>query len=322
MKKVLSVMLLASAAVLPSFAAADNYPSKSVTIVVPYPPGGTTDLLARLVAKGLAERTDQAFIVKNTPGAGGQVGSRQVAQSDPDGYTLVMGTINSHGINPALYKEMTYDAQKDFSAVSLVADTPNVIIASPEAPYTTFEEMITYAKEHPGEINFGSTSVGGSPHMSGELLKNVAQIDITHIPYQGGGPMIADVIGGQVDIGFDNLPSSAGHIQSGKVNALAVTTKERSPMHPDIPSIAELGYEDYDLAAWFGLLAPAGTPKEVLKFLSTHIQEILTQEDVQKQLEGLGALPVGSTPEEFSELIDSEIIKWQQVVEGNQLERL
>lgn len=322
MKKLISAVLFASAAVLPSFAQADNYPSDAVTIVVPYPPGGTTDLLARLVAKGLGERTDQAFIVKNTPGAGGQVGSRQVAQAKPDGYTLVMGTINSHGINPALYEEMTYDALEDFTAVSLVASTPNVIIASTEAPYTTFTEMIEYAKKHPGEINFGSTSVGGSPHMAGELLKNVAQVDITHIPYQGGGPMIADVIGGQVDIGFDNLPSSAGHIQSGKVNALAVTTKERSPMHPDIPSIAELGYEDYDLAAWFGLLAPAGTPDNVLEFLSSSISEILAEEQTQKQLEALGALPVGSTPAEFNELIKAEITKWEQVVEENQLERL
>ena len=322
MKKLISAVLFASAAVLPSFAQADNYPSDAVTIVVPYPPGGTTDLLARLVAKGLGERTDQAFIVKNTPGAGGQVGSRQVAQAKPDGYTLVMGTITSHGINPALYEEMTYDALEDFTAVSLVASTPNVIIASTEAPYTTFTEMIEYAKKHPGEINFGSTSVGGSPHMAGELLKNVAQVDITHIPYQGGGPMIADVIGGQVDIGFDNLPSSAGHIQSGKVNALAVTTKERSPMHPDIPSSAELGYEDYDLAAWFGLLAPAGTPDNVLEFLSSSISEILAEEQTQKQLEALGALPVGSTPAEFNELIKAEITKWEQVVEENQLERL
>src|SRR5690625_3306234 len=182
--------------------------------------------------------------------------------------------------------------------------------------------MIAYAKAHPGEIDFGSTSVGGSPHMAGELLKNIADIDITHIPYQGGGPMIADVIGGQIDIGFDNLPSSAGHTKSGKVNALAITTKDRSPTHPDIPTIAELGYEDYDLAAWFGVLAPADTPTDILQILSENISDVLQDGNAKEQLDSLGARPVGSTPEKFEERIDNEIIKWTQVVEENELEKL
>src|SRR5690625_443561 len=179
MKKLISAVLFASAAVLPSFAQADNYPSDAVTIVVPYPPGGTTDLLARLVAKGLGERTDQACIVKNTPGAGGQVGSRQVAQAKPDGYTWVMGTINSHRSNPALYEQSAYDALEEFAGVSLVATRPCAMIASPEAPYTARTAMTEHAAEHPGELHSGSTSVGRSPHMPGELLKNVAQVHIT-----------------------------------------------------------------------------------------------------------------------------------------------
>lgn len=303
-------------------AAFANYPDKAVTIVVPYPPGGTTDVLARLVSARLSEKLGQSFIVENRPGAGGQIGTRAVARSKADGYTLVMGTINSHGINEALYKQLSYRTVEDFTPITRVADTPNVLIASKNAPFSTFEEMINYAKANPGVLSFGSTSMGGSPHMAGELLKATAGIDIVHVPYQGGGPMLTDVIGGQIPIGFDNLPSSATHIESGNVQGIAVTTKDRWTGFENIPSIAEQGLEDYEVAAWFGLLAPADTPDDVIKVLNNSIVEVLQEQPIVERLNALGARPVGDTPEAFAQHIKDELARWTKVVEINNMERL
>lgn len=303
-------------------AAFASYPDKAVTIVVPYPPGGTTDVLARLVSARLSDKLGQTFVVENRPGAGGQIGTRSVARSKADGYTLVMGTINSHGINEALYKQLSYRTVEDFTPVTRVADTPNVLIASKNAPFNSLEGMISYAKENPGVISFGSTSMGGSPHMAGELLKAMAGIDIVHVPYQGGGPMLTDVIGGQIPIGFDNLPSSATHIESGNVQGLAVTTKERWKGFENIPSVAEQGLENYEVAAWFGVLAPAGTPDDVVNVLNQSIVEVLKEDAVVERLSTLGARPVGDTPEEFAQHIKEELERWSKVVETNGLERL
>ncbi|MGX9937400.1 Bug family tripartite tricarboxylate transporter substrate binding protein [Advenella kashmirensis] len=295
------------------------YPERSVTIVVPYPPGGTTDLLARLVSMKLTKSLGQTFIVENKPGAGGQIGTLSVARAKPDGYTLVMGTINTHGINAAMYKKLSYRTVEDFAPVIIVADTPNVMIANKDAPFKTFEEFIAYAKRNPGAVSFGSTSMGGSPHMSGELLKAKAGIDMVHVPYQGGGPMLNDVIGGQIQVGFDNLPSSAGHIQAGSLRALAVTTKDRWPTFKDVPSIRESGVPDYEVSAWFGILAPAGTPADVVQKLNQSIASALTDDDVTTQLEGMGARRVKNTPQEFADRIKSEVAKWTEVVKTNKL---
>ncbi len=298
------------------------YPEHPVTIVVPYPPGGTTDLLARLVSMKLTKSLGQTFIVENKPGASGQIGTQGVARAKPDGYTLVMGTINTHGINAALYKKLPYRTIEDFAPVIIVADTPNVMIANKDAPFKTFKEFIAYAKQNPGVVSFGSTSMGGSPHMSGELLKAKAGIDMVHVPYQGGGPMLNDVIGGQIQVGFDNLPSSAGHIEAGSLRALAVTTKDRWPTFKDVPTIAESGVADYEVSAWFGILAPAGTPKDVVEKLNQSIASALKDDDVIKRLEGMGARPVKNTPQEFADRIKSEVAKWTEVVEINKLPRL
>jgi len=295
------------------------YPERSVTIVVPYPPGGTTDLLARLVSMKLTKSLGQTFIVENKPGAGGQIGTLAVARAKPDGYTLVMGTINTHGINAAMYKKLSYRTVEDFAPVIIVADTPNVMIANKDAPFKTFEEFIAYAKSNPGAVSFGSTSMGGSPHMSGELLKAKTGIDMVHVPYQGGGPMLNDVIGGQIQVGFDNLPSSAGHIQAGSLRALAVTTKDRWPTFKNVPSISESGVPDYEVSAWFGILAPAGTPADVVQKLNQSIASALTDEDVTTQLEGMGARRVKNTPQEFADRIKSEVAKWTEVVKTNKL---
>ena len=305
-----AVLALTLAAALPARA---EYPERAIKIVVPYPPGGTTDLLARAIAPRLAERLRQSVVIDNRAGAGGVIGSQLVAKSPADGYTLVFGTIASHGILPVLQKPAPYDALKDFAPVTLVAATPNVLIANDAAPIRNVRELLALAKAKPGTVNFGSTSLGGSPHMSGELLKTMAQIDIVHVPYKGGGPMLIDLMGGQVPIGFDNLPSSINHIRSGKIRALAVTTAKRWPGAPDIPTLAEAGVPGYESSAWFGLLAPAGTPVAVVDQLQRHVAAILAIPEVEKQFLEQGAEPSGNTPREFARLIEAELQKWARV---------
>ncbi|KAA0911725.1 tripartite tricarboxylate transporter substrate binding protein [Pusillimonas sp. ANT_WB101] len=295
------------------------YPDHQVSIVVPYPPGGTTDLLARLVAMKLTDKLGQTFIVENKPGAGGQIGSAAVARSKPDGYTLLMGTINTHGINEAMYKNLSYRTVEDFSPVIVVAETPNVMIANKNAPFKTFKEFLDYAKKHPGSVSFGSTSLGGSPHMAGELLKATTGIDMVHVPYQGGGPMLNDVIGGQIPVGFDNLPSSAGHINAGSLRALAVTSKERWPSFPEVPTMAESGVPGYELSAWFGLLAPAGTPDDIVKKLNVTIAAALKDPEVNNKLAAMGAQPVDNTPKQFAARIKAEVARWIDVVGKNEI---
>jgi tripartite-type tricarboxylate transporter receptor subunit TctC len=306
------LLLLVAVLVLASGAASAQYPAKPVRIIVPYPPGGTTDILARLTAAKLTDGLGQPFIVENRPGASAAIGSQAVARAPADGYTLLMGTISSHGINSAIAK-LPYDAIKDFAPVTVVASTPNVITVHPQLPARNLAELLALARAKPGKLNFGSTSPGGSPHMSAELLKMMARVDVVHVPYKGAGPMLTDLIGGQIDIGFDNLPSSMGHIRSGKVRAIAVTTPKRWPGAPDIPAVAE-SVPGYEVSGWFGLLAPAGTPAPVVDTLYRAIAAMLRQPEVQKQMLELGAEPVANPPEAFARQIAAEVEKWKKVV--------
>ena len=307
----LAALTLTLAAALPALA---EFPDRPIRIIVPYPPGGTSDLLARAVAPRLGERLKQTVVIENRAGAGGVIGSQVVAKSPADGYTLLLGTIATHGILPVLQKPAPYDAVKDFAPVTLVASTPNVLVANPSAPVRNVAELLALARAKPGSVNFGSTSLGGSPHMSGELLKTMAQVDIVHVPYKGGGPMLIDLMGGQIPVAFDNLPSSMNQIRAGKIRALAVTTAKRWPGAPEIPTMAEAGVPGYEATAWFGLLAPGNTPKPIVELLQRHVAAILRQPEVEKMLLEQGAEAVGNTPDEFARLISAELQKWDKVV--------
>lgn len=304
------------AAAIPAFA---QYPQKPVKIIVPYPPGGTTDILARIVAGQLTASLGETFIVENKPGASGAIGTQLVARSAPDGYTLLMGTINTHGINSALNKQLPYDAIKDFAPITIVASTPNVLAVHPDVPVKTLAELLALARAQPDKLSFGSTSTGGSPHMSGELLKMMANVSMVHIPYKGAGPMLSDLLGGQIPIGFDNMPSTIGHIRSGKLRAIAVTTSKRWAGAPEVPTIAESGVPGYEVSAWFGLLAPAGTPAAVVEALHRAIGAAIRRPDVEKRLVDIGAEPVGNTPAQFARHIGDEVAKWQKVVDATGL---
>jgi tripartite-type tricarboxylate transporter receptor subunit TctC len=310
----------AGAAFIPMAAsrAEAGWPQRTVRIVVPYPPGGTTDLLARSIAPKLSERLKQPVVIENRAGAGGTIGTAAVARSTADGYTLLMGTIATHTLNPVLMK-LPYDALNDFEPVTNVADTPNVLVVTASAPYRTLADLLAAARANPGSIMFGSTSPGGSPHMSGELLKALAKVNLTHVPYKGGAPMLADLLGGQITVGFDNLPSSMAHIRSGRLRALAVTSARRTPMAPEIPTVAESGVAGYEVSAWFGLLAPAGTPKPIVAVVQRHVAELLREADVARQLQDLGAVPVGNTSQEFAQMLATELQKWREVVAANSI---
>nr|MBA3505518.1 tripartite tricarboxylate transporter substrate binding protein [Betaproteobacteria bacterium] len=246
----------------------------------------------------------------NKPGAGGVVGSEIVAKAPPDGYTLIMGNAGSHGINAAVYTKLPYDIQRDFAPVSQIAVAPNIFIVNPSVPAKTIQEFIAYAKTKPGQLNYASGGNGSSSHMSMELLKAMGGIDVAHVPYKGSTPALTDLIGGQASIMSVNLPPAVPHVKSGRLRALAVTTKARSPLLPDVPTVAESGLPNFETVAWFGVLAPAATPKDVVTRLSAEIAKIAKSPEMRERLSALGAEPVGSTPEEFAAIIARDIAKW------------
>ncbi|HEV8503418.1 MAG TPA: tripartite tricarboxylate transporter substrate binding protein [Casimicrobiaceae bacterium] len=302
------------AAVLATSAiAADAWPSKPVKIVVPSPPGDGSDITARVVADKLQAAFGQPFVVENKPGAGGVVAAEQVAHAAPDGYTLIMGNAGSHGINAAVYSKLTYDAVASFAPISLISYSPNVLVVNPASPIRSVKDLIDAARAKPGAIDFASGGQGSSAHMSMELFKYLTKTDLHHIPYKGATPALTDIIAGTVPLGFFNLPPAIGHIHSGKVRALAVTTAERWPALPDVPTVAEAGVPGFETVAWFGLLAPAGTPSAVIDRLAKQIQAIVAMPDVRARIEATGAKEVGSTPQAFAARIRDDVAKWKQV---------
>ncbi len=291
-----------------------RYPTKPIRLVVPFPPGGATDILARNVAQKLTEAWGQQVIVDNRPGAGGNIGSELVAKSAPDGYTLVMGTVGTHAINASLYAKMPYDHVKDFVPVILVAGVPNVLVVNPSVPVNSVAELIAYAKANPGKLNFASSGNGTSIHLSGELFKVMAGVQITHIPYKGSAPALQDLLGGQVQLMFDNLPPSLPLIKAGKLRALAVTSATRAAALPDVPTMAEAGLPGFEASSWFGVLAPAGTPPAIVAKLNAEIGKWLASPDAKEKLLAQGANAAGGTPEDFAKHIQAETAKWAKVV--------
>jgi len=307
----------ASLALVASWASAQAYPVKPIRIVVPFPPGGATDILARDVAQKLTEAWGQQVIVDNRPGAGGNIGSELVAHSAPDGYTLEMGTVGTHAINASLYAKMPYDHVKDFAPVILVAGVPNVLVVNNAVPANSVAELIAYAKANPGKLNFASSGNGTSIHLSGELFKVMAGVQMTHIPYKGSAPALQDLLGGQVQLMFDNLPPSLPQIKAGKVRALAVTSLTRAPALPDVPTIAESGLPGFEASSWFGILAPAGTPPAIVAKLNAEIAKWLATPEAKEKLAKQGANAAGGTPEDFAKHIAAETAKWAKVVKDS-----
>ncbi len=309
----LSVLLAASA----GGAFAQAYPNHAIRLVVPFPAGGTTDILARDVGKRLTETLGQSVVIDNRPGAGGNIGSDIVAKSAPDGYTLLMGTVGTHAINPSLYAKMPYDHVKDFAPVVLVAGVPNVLVVHPALPVKSVAELIKLAKDKPGTINFASSGAGTSIHLSGELFKTMTGVDIVHVPYKGSAPALTDLMGGQVQIMFDNLPSSLPQIKGGKLRAIAVTSLKRAPALPDLPTLAESGLPGFEASSWFGILAPAGTPAPVIAKINAEVDKWLQSPEGKEQLMTQGAEVAGGTPEQFAAHIRAETEKWAKVVKAS-----
>jgi tripartite-type tricarboxylate transporter receptor subunit TctC len=304
---------------LAPLATADTWPSRPVKIVVPFAPGGTTDILARAIAPELSNAFGQPFIVDNRAGAGGNVGAEIVAKSPGDGYTLLMGTVGTHGINKALYAKLPYDPQKDFVPVTLVAGVPNVMVVNAERAralnINTVNDFIKYARANPGKLNMASSGNGTSIHLAGELFKSMTGIFMTHIPYRGSGPALMDMVAGNMDVMFDNLPSSMAQIKAGKLKALAVTSAQRSAALPDVPTIEEAaGLKGFEASSWFGLLAPAGTPMDIVNRIQHEVAKSLNTPAIKEKLLAQGAIPSGNTPDEFKRMIDAEHRKWAKVV--------
>ena len=296
-----------------------TWPNKPVKIVVPFAPGGTTDILARAVAPELSKAFGQPFIVENRAGAGGNLGADVVAKSPGDGYTLLMGTVGTHGINKSLYAKMPFDPQKDFAPVTLVAGVPNVMVVNAEKAkamgINSVNDFIKYARANPGKLNMASSGNGTSIHLAGELFKSMSGTFMLHFPYRGSSPALLDLLAGNTDVMFDNLPSSMPHIKSGKLKALAVTSAQRSAVLPELPTIEEAaGLKGFEASSWFGLLAPAGTPADVVSRIQQETAKALNVPAIKEKLLAQGAIPSGNTPQEFAKFIDSEIKKWAQVV--------
>ena len=317
--------LVAALVTVATSVSAQPYPNKPIRLVVPFPAAGTTDILARDIGQRLTETLGQPVVIDNRPGAAGNVGSDIVAKSAPDGYTLLMCTVSSHAINPGLYSKLPYDHIKDFAPVILVARVPNVLEVNPGVPVYTVADLIKLAKEKPGEINFASSGSGTSIHLSGELFKTMTGVNMVHVPYKGSAPAITDLIGGQVQVMFDNLPSSLQQIKAGKLRAIAVTSAQRSPALPDLPTIAESGLPGFEATSWFGVLAPAGTPPAIINRLNAEINKWLQSPDGKEKLLAQGALieprgesvTAGGSPEQFAAFIRSETDKWAKVIKAS-----
>ena len=320
MKKILTRVALAiglTAMASSTFAqAAANYPARPIKIVVPFAPGGTTDMLARLVGQRLTQSWGQPVVIENKPGAGATLGADIVAKSAPDGYTLVMGAAH-HTIAQQVYAKIPYHFDRDFAPITMVAMVPNMVVVNSEVPAKNIAEFIALAKTQPGKLNYGSAGAGTAHHLIGEMFKLRAGVDLVHVPYKGSAPAVADLLSGQVQLMFDTVTSGLPQVKAGKLRALAVTTAKRSLAVPDLSTVAEAGVPGYDISTWYGLWGPKGLSKEVTDKLANEVARILKLPDVKERYAALGAEPVGNSPEEFAAYCKSELLKWAKVVKDS-----
>ena len=291
------------------------FPSKPVRILVPFPPGGAVDIVARTLGDELAKRWGQSVVIENRPGAGGVIATQAAATSAPDGHTLIL-VASGHALNPYFYSKLPYDTFNDFAPISLVASSANMLLVRGDSPFRSVGDVVAAARQRPGYLSYGHSGNGGSQHLAGELLKYLTRIDIAAIPYKGGAPLLNDLIGGHIPLSFNNIPESIAQVKAGAVRALGVTTATRSPVLPDVPTIAESGIGDYDTGVWWGLVAPAGLAPEVKAKLAADSAEVVKSPAVLERLRTLGATPVGSTPDDFAQFINNEYERWGPVIKA------
>src|SRR3954463_12971345 len=295
--------------------AQSSFPAKPVRIFVPYAAGGGVDILARTLGDVVSKQWGQSVVIENRPGAGGVLASQALIASAPDGYTLIV-VASGHATNPLLYPKIPYDTFKDFTPIGLLASSPNILLVRADSPFKTLPDLLAQARAKPGSLSYGMAGNGTSTHLAGELLKNLARVDIVAIPYKGGAPAMNDLLGGQIPMSFNNGPESIGQIGAGKVRALAVTTAKRAPFLPDVPTMAEAGVPGYDTGVWWGLLGPAGMPANIVAQLSSDFQAVLKATAVRERLNTLGASPIGSSPKEFDALIRADYEKWGPIIKA------
>jgi len=313
-RSALAVLGLGMAAIVaaPAAAQAQSYPTKPIRLVVPFGPGSVTDLLGRLVAQQLTESLGQPVVVENKAGASGNIGAGQVAAAPADGYTLLLGPTSTNAVNPSLYKNLKFDPMRDFVPITNVATVANILVVHPDVPAKSVKELVELLPKH--KYSYASGGTGGSQHLSGELFKSVTKTDILHVPYKGGGAALSDLLSGRVEMMFCNLPVCLQQVKAGKLRALAITSAQRSVLLPDVPTMAEAGFPDYEVNGWFGLFAPTGVDPAIVRKLNTEVRKSLDKPDVQEQLLAQGAVPAGGPQDEFAKFVKSEHDKWAKVI--------
>ena len=302
-------------------ATAQTYPDRAITLVIPFAPGGSTSIVGRGIADKMSGLLGEKVVVDNRPGAGGTVGTKAVARSEPDGYTLVLGYTGTLAIGPSLYKSVGYDPRKDFAPIGLIGNAPNSLVVNPSFPARTVAELIAYAKANPGKVNFGSAGAGTASHITGEYFGRSAGITLVHIPYKGTGPALTDLLGGHIPMAFAPIPASHSNVSAGKLRALAVTSTTRSGLLPDVPTMVEAGLPDFDASLYYGLAAPAGTPRAIIDKLNKVLREALASEEVKRQLGNDGTEITPGTPEDYAAFIDRDEKKWAQLVKASGVEQ-
>jgi tripartite-type tricarboxylate transporter receptor subunit TctC len=312
-RRILRPGLVAGLLLAAGTAVAQTYPAKPVRWIIPFPPGGAMDVMARALGPKMAESLGQPVVVENRPGAGGVIGSDVVAKAPPDGYTIMIVSIGQ-AVNPSLYPKLPFDPIKDFEPVTLVGVVPNVLVVHPSVKANSVAELVALAKAQPGKLNYASAGNGTSIHLAGELFAAMAGVDITHVPYKGSGPAVTDLLGGQVNLMFDSITSAKPHIQAGKLRALGVTSQRRSTALPNVPTIAEAGIKGYEVSPWFAVFVPAKTPKAVVDRLHSEITKALKSPDIQERFASIGAEPVGSTPEQLAAHLERETARWSKII--------